>query len=470
MSSHQHGSSDHLDKNTLLDATIKAIVGAPKVNEAKKIGLEIEIPFVDAETLKPLPFKGHKSISAMFNSLCAKGWQGATVENGNTTSLKSDIGNVMLEPGGQIEFASLPRKNLAALTSDVAAYLAHCQSAGKELAIDALPFGFHPHIGIEECPYISERSRFAALKPVFESEKGFSAWGQSSSVQVTLEEKTPEAAFAAFKLGLALQPIAAAMCANSPFAKSQDSGFQSWRRQSLLALHSPLYEVPSQFFDADFGFNEWAKHILSVPMSFIVRDQKYISVAPHAFQDMVGKPLPELSHLPVEQQYLTQTDLLDHITGIKPEMLLKPNLLLEFRAADLGPTPEYWMGLAAFWTGIFYDPQSFAAAQALVASWPQGGYAELRQNVAKDGLNANFAGVSAQDTALALLNIAKEGLQRQEPAAVALLDVFFKNVAEGKTPAMDALKQFRENNADMTATLKQSLLFSPVPKAQTLKI
>lgn len=464
MSTKQSGSHEILLKDNLVQETVTLLIGTgagPKPEE-KKMGIEVEMPFVKKTDLQPLQFKGKKSITAIFNALCAKSaWQPAEIENGHITGLKGESGNVTLEPGGQIEFASAPRTSLEQLAADINAYCSDLEKIGKKLGVDVVPFGFHPHVSIDDCPYISERTRFAALKPVFEAERGFAAWGQSSSVQVTLDGKTMDDAFGAFKLGLTLQPLAAAMYANSPFSMGEDSGFKSWRRQNLLALDSPYYTVPDKLFDKDFTIQDWAAHVLTVPMSFVVRNDEYIAVAPKPFGEMVGKKLPELAHLPEEQQYLCKGDLLDHTTGIKPEMLLKPNLLLEFRAADLGPSPAHWMSLGAFWVGLFYDKDAFKAAQDYVAEWSGAERTEFRKNVAKDGLDAEVGGKTAQQVALDLIAIARQGLSKVEPQSVHMLDVLEQQVLKGITPADEALQKFQQNGGDMAKTVKQTFLFAP---------
>lgn len=463
MSTQQKGSNEILKVEHLVDDTVALLIGKGIMSASeKKMGVEIEMPWVEKTGLKPLPFSGEKSITSVFNALVAKGaWENGEVEHGKVTSLKGESGNVSLEPGGQIEYAGAPRLSLAQIEKDVMAYYKDIKSIAKKLGVDVVPYGFHPHLSIDETPFISERSRFAALKPVFEAEKGFAAWGQSSSVQLTLDGASLEDPFGAFKLGLQLQPLAAAMFANSPFELGHDSGFKSYRREKLLALDSPYYTVPDALFDKNYTMQDWAAHVLTVPMSFVVRNDEYISVAPKPFIEMVGKPLPELAHLPAEQQYLTQKDLLDHTTGIKPEMLLKPNLLLEFRAADLGPTPQHWLALAAFWTGIFYDKDAFKEAQDYVAGWGAKERADFRRNVAKDGLQAEIDGKTAQEVALDLIEISKKGLLKFEPEAAHMLDVLKEQVSKGMTPADLALAKFANNGGDMVQTLKETFLLAP---------
>ncbi|MDE1153986.1 MAG: glutamate-cysteine ligase family protein [Micavibrio sp.] len=461
MSTQQTGSNQILTLDGLLEQTVQIFTGNGEKPTEKKMGIEVEMPFVTKKNLEPITFSGPKSISAIFNVLAKKcGWETDTIENGHVTSLKGESGSITLEPGGQIEFSSAPRTSLGQLAADVKSYTENLDVVSKKLGVDVLPFGFHPHVAIEEIPYISERTRFAALKPVFEAENGYAAWGQSSSVQLTLDGKCMDDSFAAFKLGLQLQPLAAAMFANSPFSKGEDSGFKTWRRENLLALDSPLYNVPKNIYDDSYTLKDWAQHVLNVPMSFVVRNDEYLAVAPKPFIEMIGKPLPELAHLPVEEQYLTGKDLVDHTTGIKPEMLLKPNQLLEFRAADLGPTPQHWMALGAFWTGIFYDKDSFKAVQEYVSEWTNDERASFRSSVAKDGLATEIHGKTAQQVALDLIEISKQGLAKIEPAAVKMLEVLEDQVKLGITPADVALKNLADNKGDFTATMKESLLFS----------
>lgn len=461
MSSQQSGSKNLLEQKDLASLTVDLFNGKYENSRPKLIGTEVEMSVVDTDTLKPITFSGPKSITAIFNALCAdnRGWKPSSIENGNVTSLKSDTGDVTLEPGGQIEFASNAEKNLKDVAKNFRAYYDTLEKVSAEVGVDVVPYGFHPHVSIDEVPYISERSRFKALKPVFEAEKGYAAWGQSSSVQITLDAPSKEDAFDAFKVGLLLQPIAAAMFANSAFSLGQDSGYKSWRRQSLLALDSPLYRVPEKLFDKDYTLNDWAEHVLNVPMSFIVRDEKYIAVAPNPFREMVGKPLPELSHLPADQQYLTQNDLLDHLTGIKPEMYLKPGLLLEFRAADLAPTADAAIALSAFWTGLFYDPQSFNKIKEYVSSWTAEDRENLRVNVARDGLQTAAAGKTARDIAMDLIEIAKQGLSRIEPDAISMLDPIIADVSKGITPADKTLEIFRKHQGNIEKTVRDTLMF-----------
>lgn len=470
MSSQQYASHGKLVVDTLLDEAFALFIGKYQSGKERRIGIEIEMPFVDSKTLNPISFEGDKSITSIFNALQSKGpWVPGEMENGKVTALDGSSGSITLEPGGQIEFASKARKTLAEIAKDIGGYFEDCKSISPRLGVDVLPFGFHPHIGIEECPYIEERSRFKALKPIFDAERGYSAWGQSCSVQVTLDSPHVEGAFEAFKLGLKMQPIAAAMFANSPFQMGEDSGYQSWRRRSLQGLDSPLYAVPEAVFEPEYTLKDWAAHILTVPMSFVVRDDTYIAVAPKPFAEMVEKPLPELAHLPEDQRFLTRKDLLDHATGIKPEMLLKPGLLLEYRAADLGPSPQHWMAVGAFWTGIFYDKTAFQEAQEYMGAMNSDERTALRRDVAKTGIDTVVGDKTVQTMALDLLVIAKKGLERVEPEAASLLDPLMKQIGEGMTPAKSALRVFQENAGDMTRTLQQTFLFAPQSTQTALK-
>ena len=258
------------------------------------------------------------------------------------------------------------------------------------------------------------------------------------------------------------------MFANSPFAEGRDSGYKSWRQHQMKSINSPLFVVPDALFEKSYGLDDWVMHVLNVPMIVIVRNGAYIAVSPRLFQDMVGVPLPELSHLPEHERYLTEQDLLDHLTNVKPEILLKPNLLLEFRAADIGPSPAHWMALTAFWIGIFYNDAAFKAAEEYVSGWPNKGRFALQQELFRDGLKTAVHGKAARDVLPDLLEISRQGLLQIEPGAASMLDLLFRQVGRGVAPADIILEKFRKNGGDMPATLRQSFLFFPEHQGSVL--
>jgi len=469
VSSKQTASQEILSNKDLLQKTVSLMTDGFSSKENRLIGMEIELPLFD-ENLKPITYADpEKGLKKVLEALVAKhGWHVAESENGNPLALVKNKNMVMLEPGGQIEFAGAARKTMTDVKEDFSGFLQDLESVCEEMGIDALPFGFHPHTEEKDCPFVHESSRFTALLPIFEAE-GSAAWQQACSVQVTLDAATKDSAFDDFRFGLALQPVAAAIFANSPFADAKNSQCQSWRRKSLQQLDSPYYAVPESIYDSDFGIQDWAEYVLTVPMSFVVRNGQYIAVADNPFEDMVGKPLPELSHLPESQQYLTACDLKDHLTGIKPDMLLKPGLLLECRAADLGPDQDHMLAVGAFWVGLMYDEKAYQAASDYIGNWTAQDRKIIHDNVAEKGLDTPVGQETMQEAALGLLAIAREGLMRIDPDSAPMLDKVMEQVAQGATPATKALLKYENSNQNMEKSLRQSFMFAAAKKDKGLE-
>lgn len=472
MSSRQSGEDQKLELDTVFDTALRLMFeDRNNGKNPRMLGLEIELPFFNEKDLTPISFNGKGGITSIFNALSKKSnWQVHERENGKITALKGQAGVITLEPGGQIELSSHPRKTLSELSDDVDTYVSDFEDICAKLGINAIPFGFHPHTSVEDCPYIDERSRFAALKPLFDAGDEHPLWVQTCSVQVTLDCRDAKAAFDYFKLGLAIQPFATAMFANSPFSEGADSGYKSWRWHKLQSIRSPIYSVPEGITEAGYTAEEWVEHILSLPMSFIVRDDKYIPVAANSFRDMVDKPLPELAHLPEDERFLTERDLMDHLTSIKPEIFLKPGFLLEFRAADVGPTPEHWKSVAAFWMGIFYDDQARLDAASYLTRLTTPEIEFFRQNVAKEGLQTSVGGKTAQDIAMNLIAISKSGLARLQSGSESFLDIIEAQVRAGVSSADMALQDHKMNGGDIEKTLKEGFLFPRTGKTRHLKI
>ena len=210
---------------------------------------------------------------------------------------------------------------------------------------------------------------------------------------------------AKFRMSLALQPIATALFANSPFVDGKPTGYLSSRARVWTDTDADRTGMLGFVFEDGFGFETYARYALDVPMYFVKREGRYIDASGQSFRAFMAGELPAL---PGERP--TIKDWSDHLTTLFPEVRLKT--YLEMRGADTGP-PGRLCALAALWIGLFYDPAALAAAWDLCKAWTIEDHDRLRTDVARVGLKAVVAGRSAQDVARDVLAIAREGLRRR---------------------------------------------------------
>jgi glutamate--cysteine ligase len=233
-------------------------------------------------------------------------------------------------------------------------------------------------------------------------------------VQVNLDFGDEADMVTKFRASLALQPIATALFANSPFVEGEPSGYLSTRAHIWTDTDADRTGMLDFVFQDGFGFETYARYALSVPMYFVKRDGRYIDVAGRSFRDFMDGKLPEL---PGERP--TLKDWADHTTTIFPEVRLKQ--YLEMRGADSGPWSRL-CALPALWVGIFYDSAALAAAWDLCKAWKIEDHERLRADVARHGLKARIAGRTAQDVARDMIAIAREGLKRRNRLSGGLID------------------------------------------------
>jgi len=258
-------------------------------------------------------------------------------------------------------------------------------------------------------------------------------------VQSNLDFASEADMVAKFRTSLALQPIATALFANSPFKEGKPSGFLSTRANVWTDTDPARTGMLDFVFRDGFGFETYANYALDVPMYFAKRGDAYIDLSGRSFRDFMDGKLAEL---PGERP--TMKDWADHTTTIFPEVRLKQ--YLEMRGADSGPLGRL-TGLSALWTGIFYDSAALAAAWDLCKTWRIEDHERLRADVARQGLKAQIAGRSAQDVARDMLAIAREGLKRRARMADGVdegryLDDLDEIANSGVTPAERLLERY----------------------------
>ncbi len=263
---------------------------------------------------------------------------------------------------------------------------------------------------------------------------------RTCTVQVNLDFSSEADMVRKFRTSMALQPVATALFANSPFTEGKPNGYLSYRSHIWTDTDPDRTGVLPFLFDPGMGFERYVDYVLDVPMYFVYRNGRYIDASGQSFRDFMAGKLPALpGELP------TLDDWSDHLTTIFPEVRLKK--YLEMRGADGGQWSRL-CALPAFWVGLLYDETALAAAWDLVKDWTYVDLARVRDNVAREALNGMVGKRSMRDFAREVLNIASDGLSRRAAldwvgeSEVHFLGTLFEIVERGKTPAEDLLEAY----------------------------
>jgi glutamate--cysteine ligase len=381
---------------------VEHIAGGAKPREAWRIGTEHEKIVFRKADLEPPPYEGEAGIRALLDGIGAMGWEPIT-DKGNVIGLKRGRGNVSLEPGGQFELSGAPMADLHATKAELDEHLEACRAVGGKLGLGFLPHGFHPLARREDMPWMP-KSRYAIMRRYMplKGRLGLDMMLRTSTVQVNLDFADEADMVEKFRISLALQPVAIALFANSPFTEGRPNGFRSFRANVWTDTDPDRCGIPDFVFDKGFGYERWVEYLLDVPMYFVMREGQYVDVAGQSFRAFMEGKLPGLPG-----EHPTMGDFADHITTAFTEVRLKR--YLEMRGADSGP-PEMLMALPALWTGLLYDRGAQAEALALITDHPCGDWKALHRDTPRMGLAAPWCDGTVQMLAKETVAIAKRGL------------------------------------------------------------
>jgi glutamate--cysteine ligase len=369
-----------------------------------RIGTEHEKFAFYRDTLEPVPYEGERGIGALLNALSdTYGWE-RVFEGDRVIALKQGGASITLEPGGQFELSGAPLEHLHQTCSETGSHLAQLRDVAGKMGIAFLGLGFSPLWSLEQTP-IMPKGRYRIMRDYMGKvgRLGRQMMFRSCTVQTNLDFGSEADMAKKFRVGLALQPIATALFANSPFAEGRLNGFLSYRAHIWSDTDPDRTGMLPFVFEQGFGFERYARYALDVPMYFVYRDGKYIDASGQSFRAFMDGKLPAL---PGERP--TLKDWEDHLTTIFPEVRLKT--YLEMRGADSGPWSRL-CALPAFWAGIYYCDAALEAAWSLVKNWTTEDREALRRAVPVLGLRAPIRGASAREIAQAALAISRQGLK-----------------------------------------------------------
>ena len=389
-----------------------------------RIGTEHEKFGYNTQTLLPLPYDGHCSIKAMLEGLRdAFGWT-PVLEGDNIIGLSRSGANVSLEPGGQFELSGATVKNIHETAAELANHLAEVKVIAERIGARFLGLGVAPIWTGDQVP-VMPKGRYALMTRHMGrvGTHGTQMMYRTSTVQVNLDFSSEIDMVQKMRVALALQPIATALFACSPFFEGHDTGYQSWRARIWQDTDKARTGMLPFVFEDGMGFERWVDYALDVPMYFVYRDGKYIDALGMSFRDFLVGKLPALpGEIP------TMSDWADHLTTAFPEARLKK--FIEMRGADAGPVARL-NALPAMWVGLIYDQTAMDAAWDLCKNLSLTEREQLRLDAAKLGLKAQVGGRSVQDIARDVLAIARAGLDARALNEGAFLEPMDEIAASG---------------------------------------
>lgn len=371
-----------------------------------RIGTEHEKFGFRLDDLRPLPFEGERGIEAVLTGLSRFAWEPVREDGRLIALVRPDGASVTLEPAGQLELSGAMLENIHQTCAEVGQHLKEVKTVGDALGVGFLGMGFQPKWARADMPWMP-KGRYKIMREYMprRGNLGLDMMTRTCTVQVNLDFSSEADMVRKFRVSLALQPIATALFADSPFTEGRPNGFLSYRSQIWTDTDPDRTGMLDFVFEGGFGFERYADYILDVPMYFVYRDGRYIDCAGLSFRDFLdGKLAP----LPGERPVLS--DWVDHLTTAFPEVRLKK--FLEMRGADGGPWSRL-CALPAFWVGLLYDDAALDAAWDLVRDFTMEERHALRDGVPRHGLKLPFRGATVRELALETLKIAEAGLKRR---------------------------------------------------------
>ena len=419
---------------------VEYLASGCKAKSDWRIGTEHEKFGYCKDTLTPLPYSGERSILAVMEGLRDRfGWTGLK-ENGNLIGLEKDGANVSLEPGGQLELSGATLSNIHETCHEVNAHLKEVKSISDELNVGFIGLGAAPTWSHEDMPMMP-KGRYRLMTDYMDrvGTMGKYMMYRTSCVQVNLDFSSEADMVQKLRVALALQPVAVALFANSPFFDGKINGHKSWRSRVWRDLDMDRTGMLPFVFEDGFGFEAWVDYALDVPMYFVYRNGNYINALGQSFRDFLEGELPALpGEIP------TLSDWADHLTTIFPEARIKK--FIEMRGADGGPWRRL-CALPAFWTGICYDQSALDGAWDLAKNWDKETREAWRIAASVDGFDAVVNGQKMLDLAKELVSISEFGLKKRAiagaqgiiPDETHFLDALKDSLETGKTPADELL-------------------------------
>jgi glutamate--cysteine ligase len=392
---------------------------------------------------RPVPYAGPRGIRALLEGMQhLLGWE-PIMEGDNIIGMFDVTGGgaISLEPGGQFELSGAPYDSVHQTCAELMAHLAQLREVARPLGIGFLGMGMTPTWSRKDMP-VMPKGRYRIMTNYMPKvgTLGLDMMYRTCTVQTNLDFSSEADMVKKLRVSLALQPVATALFANSPFTEGKPNGFLSFRSHIWTDTDNRRAGMLPFAFEPGMGFERYVDYALDVPMYFIKRGDRYIDVSGQSFRDLLAGKLPGA---PGERA--TMSDWANHVSTIFPEVRLKR--YLEMRGADAGPWRRL-PSLTAYWIGLLYDEAALDACWDIVKDWSAGERQRLREDVPKRGFKAEIGTTNTLTLARKTLDLARQGLERRKRLdrngrdETRYLRPLEETVARGITPAEELLNEY----------------------------
>jgi glutamate--cysteine ligase len=426
------------------DELVNWLAQGVKAKSQFRIGTEHEKFAFTLEGHRPVPYEGRHGIRALLEGMqILLGWE-PIMEGPNIIGLLDVTGGgaISLEPGGQFELSGAQVECVHQTSSELMAHLAQVREVARPLHIGFLGIGMTPSWTRADMPKMP-KGRYKIMTGYMPKvgRFGLDMMYRTCTVQTNLDFSSEADMVKKLRVSLALQPIATALFANSPFTEGKPNGYLSYRAHIWSDTDNARSGMLPWVFEPGMGFERWVDYALDVPMYFVKHGDEYVDASGQSFRDLLAGKLPAMPGARA-----TISDWANHLSTIFPEVRLKR--YLEMRGADSGSLPNL-LALPAFWVGILYDDDSLDAAWDLVKGWTAEERQKLRNDVPKQGLAAMIRGRTVFEIATETLELSRAGLVARKCLDVGgqdetrYLEVLDDRLARGVTPAQELLERYQ---------------------------
>ena len=409
-----------------------------------RIGSEHEKFIFHRGSNKPLAYEakdGRPGVRDVLLAFVARGWE-AVYENENIIAAKKDGASLTLEPGGQFELSGAPLETLHQTCHESTSHLKDVCEIGQALNIGFMGLGLHPTLTLDTV-HLMPKARYDIMRAYMPQvgNMGLDMMLRTCTVQVNIDFADETDMVEKLRIGFALQPLAVALFANSPFNHGQLNGMLSMRSHMWTQTDPDRTGLLPFVFEDGMGYPRYVEHVLDVPMYFVCRDGRFLDAAGQSFRDFLAGNLPAL---PGEKPRLS--DWQDHLTTLYPEVRLKT--YIEMRGAD-GGSKASLCSLPAFWVGLLYDAKAQAAAYDIINEWSFEDIARARTEVPRLGLKTQIKGQTFQELGRRVLEISDRGLKARArlsstgESEQVFLHSLWKIIETGKTPADILIEKYQ---------------------------